>query len=370
MSSVAEKSADTKKPRRAQKARDFGITHDADGVKVEQLNDGYLVKFDFNHGLIGKIRKVEGVKFDRNAQGWIVPTDQLEQLKPAVAAMRKEFLLDQEARFAIEAQTDGMSLMKADVIARGIKPQISDYMSTDGSRGPIIAVNSRYAAQHTGNGADGAAFVTIHALAALDEPLFKGDRVLIKYDGATLKGKVAHVQTKEERENAFDNSMGQNIDGVRVRHENGKYLVEFDYNPTLSDRIRRIDGAEFSNDVKAWTVGEDKKEFVVRAVSEMRREVVADREDRANLETLAGIKIDGVKVKDAFTKDGTATTGQVLGRNDRYVLQHTGKDYVALHRASAFEDAPEVGSNIRVEYKTGKAKVGDRGQSKSQAHER
>lgn len=370
MSSVAEKSTDTKKPARAPKARDFGIAPDADGVKVEQVKDGYLVKFDFNQALIGKIRKVEGAKFDRNEQGWLVPKDQLEQLKPAVAAMRKEFLLDQEARFGIEAKADGMSLMKPDAIARGVKPQISDYMSTDGTRGPIIAVNSHYAAQHTGNGTDGAAFITIHSLAALDEPLFKGDRVLIKYDGATLKGKVAHVQTKEEREKAFDGAMGQNIDGVRVRHENGKYLVEFDYNPALSDRIRRIDGAEFSNDVKAWTVGEDKKEFVVRAVSEMRREVIADREDRANLETLAGIKIDGVKVKDAFTKDGTMTTGQVLGRNDRYVLQHTGKDYVALHRASAFDDAPEVGRNIRVEYKGGKAKVVDRGQSKSQEHGR
>ncbi|TCK31931.1 hypothetical protein B0G84_9046 [Paraburkholderia sp. BL8N3] len=43
--------------------------------------------------------------------------------------------------------------------------------------------------------------------------------------------------------------------------------------------------------------------------------------------------------------------------NDRYVLQHSGKDHVTLHRARSFEELPAAGQNARISYKQGKAQL-------------
>lgn len=383
MSSTAENSGGkTKKPAKATKsasdvdfAPDFAL--DADGVKLKVVEGGFIVKFDFNPTLIEEIRKVEGAIFDKEQQGWIVPADQTAILKQAVLTMRKEFVHDHAARVAIEqaALTAGSSLQIEHGSAATAKPMLSDYIevgkSSTGTTGMIVAVNSRYAAQHTGFGRlDGAAFVTIHRLSALAEPVFKGDFVLITYPTDRRRGEVEQVLSKQEREQAFDDTIGNNIDGVRVLQQDGKFLVEFDFNPVLSDRMRRIEGAEFNKDSKAWSVDTDKKEFLMRAVSEMRREVLAERSDRATMQELAQTKIDGVKFKEAFTKDGTATTGRILGKNQRYLLQHTGKEFVALHRCSAFEQEPEIGQTVRIEYQAGKAKVQERGVAKQQEQHR
>ncbi|MFP3507789.1 hypothetical protein, partial [Burkholderia sp. SIMBA_062] len=82
------------------------------------------------------------------------------------------------------------------------------------------------------------------------------------------------------------------------------------------------------------------KTFVARAVNDMRKEYVADRADRDQMESIANERIDGVKVHDAYVSNGDAYSGRVLAANDRYVLQHNGKDHVALHRVRNLNEAP------------------------------
>ncbi|MFD2274715.1 hypothetical protein ACFS07_36080 [Undibacterium arcticum] len=101
---------------------------------------------------------------------------------------------------------------------------------------------------------------------------------------------------------------------------------------------------------------------MVRAISDMRLEVLADQNDRAAMEVVA-------QEKNRWRQDqGRIYQGRhfpfrssACQKNSRYVLQHTGKEYVAIHRASAFNFAPEVGTNVRIEYQDRKAKVADRG---------
>lgn len=344
----------------------YGVTV-LQGVKPGTLE----VAFDYAPALVAEMRKVDGARYDKDRQCWVVPVEKSAALKTAVDAMRNEFAVNEAAR------EDIFGLAKdAAKVAQGkngtdeaVQPRISDFHKAgEGHSGTIIAENDRYVAQLTGFGkGDGAAFIVVHEKAELDKSVAEGDRAYIKYDNKG-KASVLPVVSQAERTAEFDKNLGNNVDGVRVVEQDGKYKIEFDYNPALSSRLQRIDGASFDREAKVWTVGADKKEFVSRAVTEMRAEVVADRNDRAELEAVANDKIDGAKVKDAFTKDGTANTGDILAKNDRYVLQHTGKDYFALHRKAAFEEMPEVGRSVRVEYQKGKAVGSEKAQSKSHGH--
>lgn len=363
----------------AKREKDVGIPENADGVTFEKKDGNYVIGFKYNPVMVDAIRKVEGAKFDRDVGGWVVPVGDastLLALKSVVESLRKEFVLAQMARADIDklATDAAVLLQKENGSKETAKPRLSDYMTVpDGHTGTIVAINGRYAAQLTGFGKDdGAAFVSIHTLSELTEQVFKGDRVHVDYNEGGRKGIVKHVRTKAEREQEFSDNMGKNFDGVRVIEQDGKYLVEFDYNPAVSDLMQRIDGAEFDQTAKVWSVGTDKKSFLINKTNDMRREVVADRNDHAAMEAIANSKMDGAIVKDAFTKDGTAHTGEVLAKNGRYVLQHTGKEYFALHRASAFKLQPQIGSNIRIEYQKGKVNMADKTQSKgqSQGHER
>lgn len=326
------------------------------------------VFFDYAPALVAEIRKVEGVRFDKEKVCWVVPVEKVPELKVAVAAMRKEFDANEAAREGIFdlAKVAAKVAQEKNGTAADIQPRVSDFHKVgEGHSGAIIAENDRYVAQLTGFGkGDGAAFIVVHDKSELGKSVAEGDRVHIKYEGRG-EASVLPIVSQAERTAEFDKNLGNNVDGVRVVEQDGKYKIEFDYNPALSSRLQRIDGASFDREAKVWTVGTDKKEFVSRAVTEMRAEVVADRNDRAELEAVANDKISGAKVKDAFTKDGTANTGEILAKNDRYVLQHTGKDYFALHRKAAFEQAPEVGKSLRVEYQKGKAVAGEKAQSKS-----
>ncbi|MFC3110916.1 hypothetical protein ACFOFO_23675 [Undibacterium arcticum] len=362
-------------PRAAKGAGANNFEADKDGVVVTEGADRkLLVQFEFNPALVAMMRNIEGANYDRNIGRWVVPVEKKVELLVALPEMRKEVVQDGVARSEIDkaAMVAAQARQKENGTVASVQPRISDYVTVaDGHTGVILAANGRYAAQLTGFGKDdGAAFVTVHKLSSLSERVFKGDRVFIDYNEGSQKGRVTHVKTKEERTEEFEKNLGKNVDGVRVVEQDGKFTVEFDYNPALTERIQRLDGADFDKTAKVWNIGADKKDFLVRAISDMRLEVLADQNDRAAMEVVAQEKIDGVKIKDAFTKDGTFHSGQVLAKNSRYVLQHTGKEYVAIHRASAFNFAPEVGTNVRIEYQDRKAKVADRGLSKSQGAER
>lgn len=341
---------------------------------VEVTFDGagrFDVKFPYNQALVREIRDVKGAEFNKDTGVWQIPLEQYDALSGALGKMRKE--LDRSITDAADimgrAEQTARALMQAKGVGASVDPMISDYRNTDkATLGEIINVNARFAAQLTGYGKeDGAAFVTIHRLADLDQQLFKGDDVAITYD-AKGRGKVAeHGKSLTEK---FDESMGKYVDGVKVLEQDGKYKITFDYNPAVQHRLQRVDGVEFSKDEKVWEVGADKKEFVARAVNDMRKEVVADRADREQIEKVANEKIDGAKVKEAFIKDGQSYTGQVLAKNDRYVLQHTGKEFTVVHRASALTDDPAIGRSVKVSYQQGRGQVADKSQQKAQGLER
>lgn len=341
---------------------------------VEVVFDGagsFDVKFPYNQALMREIRDVKGAEFNKDTGAWQVPLEQYDALSGALGKMRKELerTVADAADIMDRAEQTARALMQAKGVDVNVDPKISDYRNTDkATLGEIINVNARFAAQLTGYGReDGAAFVTIHRLADLDQQLFKGDDVAITYD-AKGRGKVA--ERGKSLTEKLDESMGKYVDGVKVLEQDGKYKISFDYNPAVQHRLQRVDGVEFNKNEKVWEVGADKKEFVARAVNDMRKEVVADRADREQIEKVGNEKIDGAKVKDAFTKDGQSYAGQVLAKNDRYVLQHTGKEYAAVHRASALTNDPEIGHSVKVTYQQGRGQVADKSQQKGQGLER
>lgn len=325
-------------------------------ISVESTDQGTVVRFGFNRTLAKLLHAaLPGVKYEDGLEGWLVPQDGESRLPAAMEKLRVELTADANDRRDIERMARDSA--HAAMVENGsvADAQISDYIKKDKSlNGEILNVNGRYAAQLTGFGAeDGAAFVTLHRLDALDSSVFKGGSYAIRY-GHEGKAKVQPFQRATER---LDESLGKCVDGVTVFKRDGKYRVEFDYVPALSNRIRRVASAEMDKESKAWMVDADKKDFLARAVNEMRREYVEDRKDRENIEQAAREAIDGANVRDAYTVDGTKHRGQVIAVNDRFVAQHTGREYVAVHRASSLNREVAKGDAITVEYKGRKGLV-------------
>lgn len=345
--------------------KEGGVEVAFDGVEL------FDVKFPYNQALLREMRDVKGAEFNKDTGTWQVPLEQYDALSGALGKMRKELerTVADAADILDRAERTARGLMQLNGADFDVDPKMSDYRNTDrATLGEIINVNARFAAQLTGYGKeDGAAFISIHRLSDLDQQLFKGDDVAITYDGKG-RGKVA--ERGKSLTEKLDESMSKYVDGVKVLEQDGKYKIAFDYNPAVQHRLQRVDGVEFNKDEKVWEVGTDKKEFVARAINDMRKEVVADRADREQIEKVASEKIDGAKVKDAFTKDGQSYSGQVLAKNDRYVLQHTGKEYAAVHRASALTNDPAIGHSMRVTYQQGRGQVADKSQQKAQGQER
>lgn len=342
------------------------------GVEVTFDGAGHFdVKFPYNQVLMREIRDVKGAEFNKDSGAWRVALDQYDALSDALGKMRKELeRTEVDAAEIVNLAAQTVSERRA---AQGasthVDPKISDYRNVGKpSNGEIINVNARFAAQLTGYGReDGAAFVAIHRLSDLDHQLFKGENVSITYDA---KGRGQVTDRGKSPTEKLDESMGKYVDGVKVLEQDGKYKITFDYNPAVQHRLQRVDSVVFNKDEKVWEVGADKKEFIARAVNDMRKEVVADRADREQIEKVANEKIDGAKVKEAFTKDGQSYTGKVLAKNDRYVLQHTGKEYTAVHRASSLTDDPMIGRSVKVTYQQGRGQVVDKLQQKAQGLER
>lgn len=337
-----------------------------DGVGVTfDGQSNYSVRFAFNPALVNEIHKVPGAEFSETAGAWQIPLSQYEPLRVALTKMRSEFAQTEQSKTDIEALATKAGVARQEANGQpGVQPRLSYWQQlNEATRGEIVSLNDRFAAQLTGFGAkDGAAFITLHRLSSLSEQVFKGDQVAIKYDGKG-HGAVSHPKSAEQK---LDDTLGRSVDGVKVTRDGGTYKIEFEYQPALSERIARIDGAAFNRDEKVWTVDAGLKGFVARAVNDMRKEVIADRADRAQLETVASEKIDSPIVKDAYVADGKSFTGTVLAVNDRYVLQHTGQQYATLHRRQSLSEQPQESHNVRIAYKGGRGVVSDKSQDRAE----
>lgn len=244
------------------------------------------------------------------------------------------------------------------------EPQITKYREPGKNySGPVINANGRFIAQLTGFGErDGAAFVMIHRTADLgnSRPM-KGDKVGIVYD-EKFHGQVtdlARHKTDAELQAEFSGNVGKKIDGVTVTERGDMLGVQFDINPVMADRIRRLDGAKFHAADKVWEVPAANREYVARAVHDMRNEFVLDAKDVDILKEVATDKMDGAKVSKAFTKDGLPHFGVVLAIGERYALQKAGQDKFSLHHLAMLDQAPTIGSNHEIVYNKGRGEVVD-----------
>ncbi len=321
----------------------------------------YSATSEFNRGIATLLRGIDGAKFDKEVGAWQIPLEQYDALSEALPAVRKEAAADTLAKAEVAERAASIVASMVDAT-----PAIRDFHPNGITLfGEIVSVNGRYAAQFAGVD-KGQARVVLHRLNDLHDSVFNGDRVGITYDG---KGR-ATVQQAKSAEQQFDEAIGQSHEGVKVVPMAGSYQVSFDFNPALSERIQRVDGSTFDRDTKAWSVPADKKEFLARAVRDMRMEYAADKADRQVAEQLARDKVDNANVRPAYTADGQSYAGRIVGRSGRYVVQHTGREYMVLHRAAALDAAPAVGADIKVTYDKGRARVIERGSELTKQLER
>ena len=135
----------------------------------------------------------------------------------------------------------------------------------------------------------------------------------------------------------------------------------------MKARLQRIADVEFDKEAKIFSVPLDAKEFVVRAVADMRNEYVADGKEVVAMKAIAETKIDGAKVYPAFTKDGQEHFGKVLEVGDRYVLQKGGMDQFKLHHRESLDvKTVEKDQNLLVKYNKGIGAVTDLDKQKAQ----
>ena len=167
-------------------------------------------------------------------------------------------------------------------------------------------------------------------------------------------------KTKNISKPVLGHTKGKGFQGVTVTYGEN-FLVAFDYNPEMKERLQKIADVTFDKDANAFVVPSHLRDNLVRAVSDMRRDFVADNQERAQLISLAETKMDGARVGNAFTKDGLAHYGKVVDVSDRYVLQHGGKNEFKLHRRDALDHKDvQKDQSLKITYEKGRGKVEDR----------
>lgn len=348
----------------AAKAAVLSLVGEKDGVKVAMIHGGYSVTFPFDRELSGMLTKVEGAKFDKDAQAYVVPLTSASRLASVVSEMRHESAMIKTELLAITefATTTALALQHVGGAAPDVVPQVSSFIEPGKFyRGRIVNANTRFAAQATGFGKeDGAAFVQIHRVA--DVPgatLLKGYSVAISYDEKFRGHANAYSPTKSAEALAadFEAQKGQVIDGVMASDRGDKIGVSFDFNSQMSARIRRVEGAVFNKEDKIWEILKDKMEFALYAVSDLRNEFQLDSKERGMLYSVAAAKIDNPVLHNAFTRDGASHYGVVLEVGERYALQSSGRGNFNLHQLSSLDQLPAKGSDVKIQYNKGLGSV-------------
>lgn len=335
------------------------------GVEVERSGDEILLRFDFDREMAERLRRVDGVAFKDGA--WHVPASVAVALEKAVKDMRFIYGATEKDRtdiFAL-ATASGIAAQKAEGHGE-VAPKVSDFHRPGtSSSGEIVNVNGRFAAQLTGFGAEnGAAFISVHRLANLDnQMIMKGDDVRIAYDDHGKGSVVARSAQQQVK-------MGETVDGVMVDEKDDQLVVAFEFNPPLEARLRRVDGVSFDKAANVFLVPAENRTFVLRAVSDMRKEFNSQQAEKATLGALAQTKVDNAVVRDAFTKDGQRSIGLMVGETERYMLQSVGQGQFKIHRRDALDgDVPVIGHVLDVGYSKGRATVKDSTLEKAQGRE-
>lgn len=336
------------------------------GVEVGRTDQGFSVRFDFDREMVERLRRVSGVEFKEGA--WFVPASVEVALEKAVKDLRFMHEAIAKDRTEIFALASASAVAAQETQGHGdVAPKVSDFHGPDkASSGLIVNVNSRFAAQLTGFGKEnGAAFVSVHRLADLDnQMIMKGDDVRISYDD---RGKGA-VIARSNREHSV--AMGEKIDGVMIEEAGDQLAVSFEFNPAMEARLRRVAGVEFDKEANVFLVPEENRPFVLRAVGDMRKEFVAQQAEKASLGELAQAKVDNAVVRDAFTKDGQRFMGPMVGETERFMLQAVGQGQFKTHRREALEgDTPVKDHMLDVAYQKGRGMVKDNTLEKSREKE-
>lgn len=343
------------------------------GVSVKEVVAGFVVSFPFDRRLAEMMDGVPNAVFNKEHKVYEVPSVSAVPLAKVVSEMRVEsqaIAADLESIMAL-AKVSGIGVQNTHLTAPGAAPRVSSFIDPGKAyRGEIVNANSRFVAQFTGFGKqDGAAFLTIHRLASLDNRnLLKGEKVGIVYDGK-FRGAVTDLtrnKSAAELKGDYEVNLGQQVDGVTVSDRGDKIGVAFEINPNMVARIQRVDGAAFNKGDKTWEIPKAKQEFALFAVQDLRDEFVVDTKDRAALHQVAESKIDGAKVWPAFTKDGQGYYGKVLAVGDRYALQNSGRGNFTLHHLSALDQEPIKDHNLDIQYKKGVGMVHDKDQQRGQ----
>ncbi len=341
-------------------------TTEKPGVTVRKTKDGLKVSFDYHPALVTRIARIPGAEFSAGDEAWKVPLDQREELDKAVKDMSNTLERDSAARTEIERATlQSVRQIMKDEGMEFVDPKISDYRSKDRATvGEILQANSHWAAQLTGFGREnGAAFVTLHRTASLSAPVFKGDDVAIRYDERG-RGSV------EPHSPALEKTLGKEVDGVTVNEKDGKLKISFEYNRDMAARLQRIDGVEYVAAERAYEIASTAKPFVERALRDMRKIYREDQEATREMEYIAHEKMDGAKLIKPFLKESPQYSGPIVGVNDQFVLQHTGKEYFAMHRKTDLSTLPRIGENVKIQYEHGHGKVQPKVQQRDQSHSR
>lgn len=321
-------------------------------VVVKRTRSSLNVSFPFHPEAAKQMARVEGAEFDQKSSRWVLPLAAGEKADKAIESVRHILAEDRKARAALEGEIKVIAaqLSKGNGVADA-PLRISDFHDrTRATVGDIVAANSEYAAQFTGFGRDdGAVFVTMHRQADLDRQLFKDNRVAISYNE---KGKASVADIAPD----FDKALGKVVDGVKVLLTGNAYLVSFPFHPDMVKRLNRVDGASYDRERGATVIPVDKREFLVRAVNDMRSTFLKSMDERATLAQVAENSLSDAKVHDAY-RDGQATTGQIVGVSEHFVLQHVGKADFRLHYKSDLDVVPDVGKQARIKYENGKGKA-------------
>lgn len=331
------------------------------GIDVLTIDDGFLVTFPFDAELVRMMQKVKGANWNEGEQAWHIPQNSSEQLDKTVKSMEFELkaLTKDHQEILKLAHVSAMALMQERKADKDALPHMrDDWVESKGSQsGVILNVNGRFAAQASGHDAEtGMQYVKIHRTAVLNSPVYKGDNVRITYNSnkrADVQD-LSKVKNRDQRAKEFDATLYQVIDGVVVGEKDGKYQINFAYNEAMKERVQRIDGANYNDSEKAWEVSVDKKDFVVKAVADIRAEYVVDMAERQKLVDFAGTKVDGPKVWNSNTQD-RRHYGKIIETSERYVLQEKGKGEFQLHLKDRIKQELEKDKTYEISFSKGRA---------------